>query len=167
MTTRELITNEYNADAERIRLHQQLVAVLTRFDGKKLTRRVKDAVQAAFPTATVGYVDVYSWIDIELWGGEVSAIAPTYPDRISFNLGYKDRGVCVFSLERFAYTDARNGSAAIERNRKRHCVLGENLPEEIDAAIAQYHAAKARVDALLSDLPDASRITEMYNPRQR
>jgi len=133
------IRAKLQADLEQedhaLQIHLAIARALKRFEGKKLTKRSKDAIEAEvaplFPSHPQiwfphpGQCSVWHAPSIPYDNRLVFYICPHTP---SSTADYKGSWVGEFHLEGFEYSDQCHGRAVVERNAQRRQLLDEHDP---------------------------------------
>lgn len=140
----------------------KVAAVLKRFNGKTVTKRMATAVEKAFPTYTVFYDTSIGMRHIYVWGNEIA-----YDNRKSFLLSYESHSQ-VFSLSRFTgeYNRAHYG-AAQARNEKRAAQLKDIAwqMKVVEAINAINSARNVLKDLVCYPAPDEHAIWKLVEDK--
>lgn len=156
-------------EARDVYIHTEIVRVLEKMEGKLISQRIATALNKLHPDWTVHFEPSHSMFHLKIWGGDTGK---TFDNRVSVLLGYRSEPTIrvneASDSRGFEYFDCCNGSAAIERNKKRLALIED--PDKLKAllkAINAYNQALASIEALTDNIPDEFSIQRelLYNGR--
>lgn len=139
---------------ESYKFHMEILAiiepVLKTFEGKKITKRIETAIQAALPTYTLYYGHPYSWYTLQLWNKNIN-----FDQRINLNLGYDD----IFSMEAFI-----KSNQCYYLDAERYTELKEYIdhPALIEVLVRNQNSIKESLKMYESLIPDVYPINKFF-----
>lgn len=135
MKTTDAVTKNIISDTKCIKLHDQLIGILSKFEGKKITKRLETEVKNHFPNAYLKYVGSMTYLEINYKDTEYR----------SYLLAYD---AAPYTEENFRKHNAWSGSAALERIAKNNLWAAEHSAKVEDKLTA--------IKRLLQELKDDS-----------
>ena len=164
-TTRELIERQRDQETLHHQTAEKMLAVLEKFEGKKLTKRVLKPIEEAtgtqcFIDQSYGLVHIQT-IDYVRGHYDLAAVSLTIPTPLGSS-----------TLPEIDTAEIRDRnpaylSAAIERNARRDAQLSSNYPELCDQAGEAYRAAQAELKKLCAyPCPDSTSIEKLAKGQQ-
>jgi hypothetical protein len=131
----EKAIEEYIADdQENVMIHNELLQIVKKNEGKWPSKRIATALQKALPEYVVYWENKYGMYHIQLW-------LENYEHRKRFLLGYQNP-TTVLSVESFEDFDICHGSAAVERIEKSEEILKNGKVSEIAKTYLNYIKAR-------------------------
>jgi hypothetical protein len=139
---------------ENTEIPDKVAAILERFDGKKITKRIATAVAQALPDWTVYYDTNYGMKHLKMWQHNMR------DDQISFLLGY-DSGDGLFHYANFRteYNACYYGAAQDRNAHRARNLKADEWQRQVVAAVNAINDATARLKWLTQHPePDATAI---------
>jgi hypothetical protein len=161
-TTRQIIQAAYDKEARIIKVGLAVIDWLAENEGKKLTKRNKPQLAAAAARAW-GYAEDR----VSVWPsyGDLEVSSASYRrtdcrEGFSLRLG---QGECpIVSVKWFRDRNTWLTAGIENRQPKRSAQLHSGLPEEIDAAMAEYKKAERVTKALTYDLCESHELWKLH-----
>jgi len=150
------IQAEIDREQINIDVHDHLVKILTKFEGKAVSKRIATAVQNDLPKgfirASMHYIASMTYV-------RLYSDSCKYEDRIDFFLCYdSDKTFRIGNPNSgFQYYNTCNGQAARERNEKRIALLNNCI--KIAGYVNSYHEAKAKMEEAHANLKEMLHYT--------
>ena len=116
-----IIQENINQDATNVKVFTDVANILTKFQGKKPSKLIANALVKAHPDYTVNWRTEYGMYHIEVWG---QVINRNYDNRISLLIAYDSNPVV--DMDGYAKHSIAYGKAAEERNQLRNELLQDN-----------------------------------------
>lgn len=172
-TPQDVVRENFEAERLAIETHNAIARVLkTRFNGKRVNRRIVKILENEFRemyggNPVVYFEEVAGLNNILLWS---IPGAKDHSVRRSHFIGH-DEDLLNYNPEIFEDRDMCNGSAAIERNKRREAITEENY-RELSEAVSALQNAKETLERLGSygqpfenDLWKIRRDASLYSER--
>lgn len=163
-----IIQENINQDATNVKVYTDVANTLTKFQGKKPSKLIANALVKEHPEYTVNWRTEYGMYHLEVWG---KSIERDFNNRISLLIAYDTNPVV--DMAGYANHSIAYGKAAEERNQLRNELLQDTkrlseIAETIDTlnlAISNYIMV---IDYPNPDIYDFDKmITDSRISRQR
>jgi hypothetical protein len=105
MKTIDAINNYCMDDLKAVQVHDQLITILAKFEGKKITKRLETEVRKTFPNAHISRLASMTYLELDYRSENYSKYLLAYDD-------------APYTEENFRKHNAWSGSAALERITK-------------------------------------------------
>jgi len=157
---RDIIQNEYDDDAKNYEIYNKLLAIVAKYDGKPISKRIANDFAKAYPEYTQSWEDQYGMWHFYIYDGDSRH---TRDNKMMFLIGYRTSGI--FELSRFPEHNAWANRGALERNELRTALLNDSVKlATIAKALSDYDDANERLKELLDyPLPDRYDFAKLVN----
>ncbi len=146
---KDLIEKGWKEDELRMHLHKLVGSELTRWDGKKLTKRFVTNLEKKHPEYTFYLDRNYGMWHVDVWGKALPGHERS-DQRLQVFVAY-DSNLAKFDFSLFDENDAPNYRGVIERQRKRGEFLDRKGPKLVARHIEKFQHAKAMLEEHLGD----------------
>jgi hypothetical protein len=113
MKTIDAVMKYTLSDTKAVKLHDTLIGILAKFEGKKITKRLETEVRKHFPNAYLKHVGSMTYLELDYRDKEYR----------SYLLAYD---AAPYTEESFRKQNAWSGSAALERTAKNNAWAAEH-----------------------------------------
>jgi len=135
--------------------------VLTRYQGKQITKRFKTALEKEHPTWRVWLEHMSTTTYIRVWGGNSGYKAST--DACSFLVGYSNE-LASFDIAKFEEHNKYYAKTVMQKVAERNIILGNTgWLEETAERIIQFDKTRRELQEWLMGLSDQSAIKKLID----
>lgn len=140
---KKIIQDNINRESEEIMVHEAVRGLLSRHEGKKISKRIATDLEKTHPDWKIYYDTAFGMYHLNVY-------IPNRTESVRIFVAYDSNPI--ISVKSFEEHDARNGYAALARNILRQSLLYDTSKlEEITNIINEYNEFVPIVEKLVCD----------------